>query len=265
MHEEHIKEQLQLHLKYYEDLYNKAGVDKPEWLTKNQESEEPQRVGTFKTEKKDNTLNVVMDGPIDSLIGLDYRKIINVLDEHPDADINIRLSSPGGFLFQGLSLYGKLSDIAQKNKLTIRGQGLVGSAAAAMFLAAEPENRTLANGTMYFLHGTQGVLLAMGNKEQIRERAESIYNTMESTDKNLQEILASRTEISDENIKSWTEGEKFLTKKDAIDNGIATGDPQAEEGDKEGDSEEAKNELDDGMKYYLRLVYKQLGELENDR
>lgn len=232
---------------YYNRMYELSGVQKPKWLLENKAPE-----SVFQVDDSDSGLEVRMDGPIDSLFGgLDSKQIISKLKETPDKDLKVTLTTPGGNLNEGLQLHGYLSDRAKEGNVSIRGQGLVASAGAVIFLAAPLQNRTLSNGTMFMVHGSQAVHLAVGNRYDIKDSADRLYEVMKDNDENLHGIVNSSTEVPEKELKNWLEKEKFLTKNKAIEYGIASEDTEADAQESEGNQDA---ELDEGIKAYLDMV-----------
>lgn len=248
---------LEKYFAYYKQNYERAGLEVPKWVLKQETPTDILKI----EESDDNLVNVRINGPIDDVFGLSVSELIDQLDNHKGKDLNITLTSPGGFLFDGLSLYGALSDRAKENKVSIRGQGLVGSAAATAYLAADIENRTMSEGTMYFLHGTQVMTLMAGGKNEIKENSERLYETMDATDRNIINILNDRTDIPSDCINDWVDSEKFLNKEEAIEFGIAIEDSSSEQINDADNQVTQHYAVDEGLKQYLdfmRLKNKEL-------
>jgi ATP-dependent Clp protease protease subunit len=65
-------------------------------------------------------------------------------------DIHYTVNSGGGSVYDGWDMYDTLK--ASGKNLTSIGEGIVGSIATVIFLAAKPENRKLIKGTGFFVH-----------------------------------------------------------------------------------------------------------------
>ena len=242
---------IDLYFDYYKNNYEMAGLDVPNWVLK---QEAPDTNLEIK-EIAEDSIDVRLNGPIDDVYGINVSEVISKLDEHKGKNLNLTLTSPGGFLFDGLSLYGALSDWQNDGgRLQVRAQGLVGSAAAAAYLAADIENRTMSDASMYFLHGTQAMTLMAGNKESIKKHSEELYEMMDSTDRNLVNILKDRTDIPHNNIDEWIDNQKFLNKEESIEFGIAVADSTSQEINNVENKFDQKIEIDEGLKQYLDLM-----------
>jgi ATP-dependent Clp endopeptidase proteolytic subunit ClpP len=81
-------------------------------------------------------------------------------------NINLYINSPGGDVFEGMTIYNSLLQI--KEKLTVHVMGLAASIASVIMLAAE--KRIMYQGSMVMIHNPWGC--ACGNAKEMREMAE---------------------------------------------------------------------------------------------
>ena len=225
-------------IEQYLTAHKKAGIENPDWI----------KNGPVQDVKvTEDRIDIRIDGPIDEFVGIDITEIINVIEENPGKDIKVKITTPGGSLFDGLQLYGALSERAKTNTVEITGNGLVASAGALIFLAADKDKRFLNDGTMIMFHGTQAATIIIGNKDAIKDEAKRIYDVMRSTDENLKGILLDKTDVSEETADEWIGNQKYLSKSEAINYGIATKDKTEEP--------KAKVEIDnEAITSYLNFV-----------
>ena len=193
----------------------RAGNNDPSWF-RNGPTEE--------VVVSEDNIDIKLDGPIDQFVGVDVTPFVDAINSNPGKDVTLNISTPGGSLFDGLKLYGALSERAKTNNVEIQGNGLVASAGALIFLAADKENRHLNDGTMVMIHGTQAGVVFYGNKDDLKKESERLYDAMSANDENLKNIVREKTGLDEQIVAEWVEGEKYLTKQDAIENNIASED-----------------------------------------
>lgn len=146
------------------ELYRFWGKAKPE------DGYRPLNVATPRTESEGNVATIRMYGPIDSWggeWGVSAEEVSAALDALPDSvsEIQLRINSPGGEGFEGLTILNMLR--AHPAKVVAVVDGL--AASAASFIAAGCDETVMSPGTQMMIHDAWG--LAMGNPSVMRKAA----------------------------------------------------------------------------------------------
>ncbi|WP_314429596.1 head maturation protease, ClpP-related [Microbacterium lacticum] len=153
-------------------------------------------------------------GPIDSwggFWGISAKDVGGVLDALPDSvtQIILRINSPGGHVFEGISIKNLLR--AHKAKVTAVVDGLAASAASV--IAAGADETVMSPGTQMMIHCTSTIV--WGNAADMRKEAA----VLEGLDRSLAEIYTAKA-----GEKDWTallEAETWLTAAEAVAEGLA--------------------------------------------
>lgn len=126
--------------------------------------------------------------------------------------IDLRINSDGGNVFEGRTMYSLLNE--HKAKITVYVDGLAASIASLIAMAGDEIK--MGDGAYMMIHNAWG--LAMGNADEMRRTADlldSISGTMIDT-------YAARTGQSRDDIKSWMDAESWMTSQECVDRGFAT-------------------------------------------
>ncbi|WP_424446443.1 head maturation protease, ClpP-related [Microbacterium sp. CH-015] len=153
-------------------------------------------------------------GPIDSwggYWGISAKDVGGVLDALPDSvtQIILRINSPGGHVFEGISIKNLLR--AHKAKVTAVVDGLAASAASV--IAAGADETVMSPGTQMMIHCTSTIV--WGNAADMRKEAA----VLEGLDRSLAEIYTAKA-----GEKDWAtllEAETWLTASEAVAEGLA--------------------------------------------
>ncbi|MBO3663726.1 head maturation protease, ClpP-related [Microbacterium stercoris] len=153
-------------------------------------------------------------GPIDSwggFWGISAKDVGGVLDALPESvsHIILRINSPGGHVFEGISIMNLLG--AHRAKVTAVVDGLAASAASV--IAAGADETVMSPGTQMMIHCTSTIV--WGNAADMRKEAA----VLEGLDRSLAEIYTAKA-----GEKDWAallEAETWLTAADAVAEGLA--------------------------------------------
>lgn len=153
-------------------------------------------------------------GPIDSwggYWGISAKDVGGVLDQLPESvnQIILRINSPGGHVFEGISIMNLLG--AHRAKVTAVVDGLAASAASV--IAAGADETVMSPGTQMMIHCTSTIV--WGNAAEMRKEAA----VLEGLDRSLAEIYTAKA-----GEKDWAtllEAETWLTAADAVAEGLA--------------------------------------------
>lgn len=153
-------------------------------------------------------------GPIDSwggFWGISAKDVGGVLDALPESvtQIILRINSPGGHVFEGISIKNLLR--AHRAKVTAVVDGLAASAASV--IACGADETVMSPGTQMMIHCTSTIV--WGNAADMRKEAA----VLEGLDRSLAEIYTAKA-----GEKDWAtllEAETWLTAADAVTQGLA--------------------------------------------
>jgi ATP-dependent protease ClpP protease subunit len=153
-------------------------------------------------------------GPIDSwggYWGISAKDVGGVLDALPESvsQIILRINSPGGHVFEGISIMNLLR--AHRAKVTAVVDGLAASAASV--IAAGADDTVMSPGTQMMIHCTSTIV--WGNAADMRKEAA----VLEGLDRSLTEIYTAKA-----GEKDWAAllaDETWLTAAEAVTEGLA--------------------------------------------
>jgi ATP-dependent Clp protease protease subunit len=132
--------------------------------------------------------------------------------EDPDHDIHLYVNSPGGSITAGLAIYDTMRFVRPHINTTCIGQAA--SMAAWLLAAGEPGKRTALTNARVMIHQPMGG--ARGQASDIDIQAKEILSLREA----MNEILASLTGQSLEQIAEDTERDYYMSAEEAMKYGI---------------------------------------------
>ena len=142
--------------------------------------------------------------------GKDSRQFIDEIKALDVDEITINISSPGGFVSDGLAIYDAIR--GHKAKVTARLSGLVASMATVIACAADVVEAS--DTVLYMIHNIQGG--AMGTPDEIRKSAD-IFEKQEGI---LVNIYRKKTGNTRAVIQKWMDAETWFTVDEAIAGGF---------------------------------------------
>ena len=142
--------------------------------------------------------------------GKDSQQFIDEIKALDVDEITINISSPGGFVSDGLAIYDAIR--GHKAKVTARLSGLVASMATVIACAADVVEAS--DTVLYMIHNIQGG--AMGTPDEIRKSAD-IFEKQEGI---LVNIYRKKTGNTRAVIQKWMDAETWFTVDEAIAGGF---------------------------------------------
>lgn len=127
-------------------------------------------------------------------------------------DITVRINSPGGDVFAGVSIYNALME--HDGKVTVKVEAL--AASAASFIAMAGEDIIMLPGSLMMIHNPW--TFAVGNEEELAKVVEMLQKVGSS----VASIYVARTGKSEEEINQMLKDETWMTGEEAVANGFAT-------------------------------------------
>lgn len=137
------------------------------------------------------------------------------LAQHPGA-LTVRINSPGGDVFAGVSMYNMLNE--HEGEVTVKVDGMAGSIASLIAMAGD--KIIMLPGSQMMVH--QPWTVAVGNVDDLQATAEMLRKTCES----IVPIYAARTGLSEERIVELLKGDgksdgTYMTGAEAVELGFA--------------------------------------------
>lgn len=126
-------------------------------------------------------------------------------------DIDLRINSEGGSVFDGKTMYSLLRDHGAR--ITVHVDGL--AASAASFIAMAGDEIRIAEGAFIMIHNARGG--AYGEPEDIRRYADMV----EQVNDTIVETYVKRTGRERDEIAAWMDAETWFAGPDAVKNGFA--------------------------------------------
>jgi ATP-dependent Clp protease protease subunit len=165
---------------------------------------------SIKTEGRKATLDIV--GEISWWEDNDKKAFYNKIRDLKDIDdIQVNISSPGGNLFDAVTIYDLLK--SHTAKVTASLSGLVAS--AATIIASSADHVVASPTVSYMIHKTSNAI--MGNADDLENRAQ----VLRRLDNQIVNIYRKKTKKTKREITGWlNEGDKWFTATEALKAGF---------------------------------------------
>jgi ATP-dependent Clp protease protease subunit len=147
----------------------------------------------------------------DSITATQFDKIIKDLSPSIN-QINLRINSPGGDVFEGITMYNRLKQ--HKAKVTTYVDGIAGSIASIIALAGD--EIVMGEGSMFFIH--KPWTFAMGNAQELEET----INRLDDVEEQLVGIYQRKTKLDRAEIKKMMAENTWLDAGQSLDKNFAT-------------------------------------------
>jgi ATP-dependent protease ClpP protease subunit len=144
--------------------------------------------------------------------GVTAKQVVNFLAEQDeDAEVHVRINSPGGDVFDGTAIYNALS--RDSRRVVVHVEGLAASAASLIAMAGDEIN--MAQTAMMMIHGSAG--LTFGTAVDHEDMAE----VLRKIDGTMAKAYASRTGADINDIETWMAEETWMDGDEAGERGFA--------------------------------------------
>lgn len=140
------------------------------------------------------------------------QQVVDELNAAGDNDIVIRLNSPGGDAFDGITISNRLRE--HKGKVTTHVDGYACSAASLIPPASDETIMGL--GTMIMIH--EATTIVWGTKKDMRKEA----NVLEKLEKGVVDIYMTVAKVDREEIETMVDNETWFTAEEAVAIGFAS-------------------------------------------
>lgn len=130
-----------------------------------------------------------------------------------DRRVTVYINSPGGSMFEGISIMNRLNQ--HKAGVTIKVLGLAGSAASVIAMAGD--RREIGKTAFLFLHNCWSS--QPGNRHEYRQLAD----TLEEFDYAMRDLYAEASGQDAAVAEGWMDADSYFSGKSAVDLGLMTG------------------------------------------
>lgn len=148
-------------------------------------------------------------------------------------NITVRINSPGGNAFDGITIYNRLKDHPAKVKVIVDGW----ACSAASIISMSADELIMNTGSMLMIH--QASIGIYGNKEELEKEAELLGKL----DSNLVDIYMTKALVDRKEIEQMVKNETWFTAEEAIAIGFASSVGDTNEDTANQDAEAFKNSV----------------------
>ena len=166
------------------------------------------RVSNFQTKTPASLYLYDEIGGLEGVLGTDF---VMALTELGGEDFDLHVNSPGGDVFEGISILNHLRNYP--GTVTAYVDGI--AASAASFILAGADNVVMQQNSMLMIHDAWG--LCMGNSQDMRTTAD----LLDKTSDNIASIYASVTDKPAEHWREQMRQEVWYTADEAVSAGLA--------------------------------------------
>lgn len=143
--------------------------------------------------------------------GITGRRIGALLRAAGDREVVVNINSPGGDVFEGLTIYNLLR--GHKGEVTVRVVGLAASAASVIAMGGD--RIEIARAGFLMIHNTW--VFAIGDRHDLT----TVADQLQAFDEVMADLYAQRSGIEAEKISTMMDRETWISGKTAIDQGFA--------------------------------------------
>ncbi len=156
---------------------------------------------------------IFLGTPIDDQVAnLVVAQLLHLESEDPDKDISIYINSPGGSIYSGLAIYDTMNFV--KPDIATMCVGVAMSMGSLLLAAGTKGKRAVLPNSRILIHQPSAGF--EGQSTDIEIHAREILKVRESID----EIYASHTGLSQEQVRRDMERDRFFTAEQAVEYGL---------------------------------------------
>jgi ATP-dependent protease ClpP protease subunit len=142
------------------------------------------------------------------------KSVLDALKDLPETvnTINLRINSPGGDVFEGISIYNLLRN--SNKKIIVYVDGLAASIASIIALAGEEVH--MGEGAMFMIH--RPMTMAWGNSSAMME----VIDRLDDVEEQLLTIYQKRTKLDRTELKNYISKDTYFDSAQSVEFGFAT-------------------------------------------
>lgn len=143
--------------------------------------------------------------------GMTAKRVSGILRSIGKNPLIARINSPGGDVFEGLSIFNLLRE--HPADVTVKVMGIAASAASIIAMAGDRVEMGI--GSMLMIHNS--VCIGIGNRFEFSKMVDYLGRV----DASMRSIYTARTGRKDEDVAALLDAETFLTAEEAVEEGFA--------------------------------------------
>ena len=178
------------------------------------EEEKKDKNGQDYTDRLLKTRSILISGEINKDQADSFTKQMLILDSENNDPIYVYINSPGGDVYSGFAIHDMIRYVS--SPVYVIGEGLVASAAALIYLAADKERRLAFPHSTYLIHQPLSQMKGVASDMAIQAQK------MEQLRAALDQLIADATGKSVESVSRDTERDCWLTANEALEYGIVS-------------------------------------------
>lgn len=161
--------------------------------------------------RNENEATVYVYDLIDAYWGVSAASFIQAMNDAGDAAVlNVRISSPGGDVFESRAIMAAIQRFSGKTIAHI--DGIAASAATSVALACNEV--VMSDGAFFMIHNASG--FAYGDKQAMRDTAD----LLEKVESIIVTDYTKKTGKPSDQVMAWMDSETWFTASEALDNGF---------------------------------------------
>ncbi|WP_309387508.1 head maturation protease, ClpP-related [Cerasicoccus frondis] len=161
--------------------------------------------------KADDTTEIFIFDEIDPYWGIGAKQFIDELNAVTTANIDLRINSIGGSVFDGLAMANALKRHAAKVRVTV--EGLAASIASVIAIAGNSVE--MGDGAFLMIHNAW--TFAWGNAKELRKQADDLDKINES----IVSAYVAKTGLKRDDIAAMMDAETWLSAAECVEKGFA--------------------------------------------
>lgn len=158
-----------------------------------------------RSEDAGDAVHLYLSGVIDPFWGLNAPDLISALAVAGGRDVTMHINSPGGDVFESLSMAAAVAGYA--GRVTASVEGMAASAATRLALSASQV--TITAGSLWMIHNSW--TMAWGNKAELRTTAD----LLEKVDAGIAADYMRKTGATLQQVTEWMDAETWFTAEEA--------------------------------------------------
>ena len=178
------------------------------------EEEKKENKGPDYIDRLLKTRSILISGEINKDQADSFTKQMLILDSESTEPIYVYINSPGGDVYSGFAIHDMIRYVS--SPVYVIGEGLVASAAALIYLAADKERRLAFPHSTYLIHQPLSQMKGVASDMAIQAQK------MEQLRAALDQLIADATGKSVESVSLDTERDCWLTANEALEYGIVS-------------------------------------------
>lgn len=127
-------------------------------------------------------------------------------------DITVKINSPGGNVFEGMTIYNAIR--RHQGAVRVEVMGLAASAASVIAMAGD--EIVMDPGSMMMIHNAWGMVI--GNRHDLADT----IPVLEKIDGSMSKLYQARTGLDESDVGAMMDAETFMTAEEAVEKGFAT-------------------------------------------